>query len=272
MQPQKVINSQPYTVASYFSRLRQYGYLIAVLTRRELKVKYTRTLLGVGWLFIQPIAVVVIYSIFFKYIVHISSDNIPYPAFVFSGLVLWYLFTGIVGRSSHALTESADLISKVSFPRLLVIIAKIVPTVIECVVFLFLLFVVNLITGPTPGFHSVEALFYFLSVMVFSIAAGLLCSILVLKYRDLGHLIPFVINFLIWLTPVFYPASILPEKLRHLSYLNPLALPLEGLRRAVFFNQGAGVPELLMFLISLLLLLISFFYFIKFEKKLAETL
>lgn len=272
MQSGKIINSEPYTIPAYLKKLQHYGYLLQVLAERELKVKYTRTLLGIGWLFLQPLGIVVVYSVFFKYIIHINSDNIPYPAFVFSGLVLWYLFTGIVGRCSHALTESSDLIGKVSFPRLLVIAAKIIPTVLECLVLLLLLFVVNLVTGISPGIHSLESVFYFLSVLVFSIALGLLCSILVLKYRDLAHLIPFAINFLIWLTPVFYPASIIPEKFRALSYLNPLALPLEGMRRAVFFNEGLSLAAFMMFLISVALLLISFFYFVKFEKKIVENL
>ncbi|MCC6371006.1 MAG: ABC transporter permease [Bacteroidia bacterium] len=244
-----------------------------MLSVRELKIKYSRTLLGIGWFFLQPLVVVIVYSIFFKYLVHINSDNIPYPSFVFSGLVLWYLFAGIISKSTFALIESADLIHKVSFPRLIILISKIVPVILECLILLILLFVITLFSGQPPGFLALTSIFYFVQTFILSFAIGLFCSTIALKYRDIAHGIPFVINFGIWLTPVFFPLSIVPFPYKnYVFYLNPLASAIEGLRGAMFFNTGVSLTSLLMFVIYGFLLAVSFFYFIKFEKKIVENL
>lgn len=269
----KLISSEPYTIAEYRKKLVKYGFLIRVLSVRELKIKYSRTLLGIGWFFLQPLSVVVVYSVFFKFLIHIHSDNIPYPSFVFSGLVLWYLFTGIINKSTFALIESADLIQKVSFPRLIILISKIVPVILECLILLFLLFAITFFSGQPPGLQALTSVFYFIQTLILSFAVGLFCSTIALKYRDLAHGIPFVINFAIWLTPVFFPLSIVPQPYnKYVLYFNPLASALEGLRGAMFFNSGISAIALLMFIIYLFLLALSFFYFIKFEKKIVENL
>lgn len=267
------INNQPYSFSEYWKKLGRYGFLIPVLARRELKIKYSRTLIGVGWFFIQPLAVVIVYSIFFKYLIHIQSDNIPYSSFVFSGLVLWYLFTNLIGKSTFALIESSELINKVAFPRIIIIIAKIVPVLLENLVLLILLLFVTAINGQVLGFNIFTAMFYFTEVFILGLALGILCSIIALRHRDIAHTIPIAINFGIWLTPVFFPISIVPETFRNfLLYLNPLASSIEGLRGAIFKSSGISMISLIIFTFSLLLLVGSFFYFIKFEKKIVENL
>lgn len=269
----KTINSSPYTLSGYWSKLLRYGYLIHVLARRELRVKYANTWLGIGWFFLQPLAVVLIYSIFFKYLIHIQSDAIPYAPFVFSGLVLWYLFTGIVGKGTYALVESAELITKVPFPRIIVLLAKIIPTIVECLVLLLLLFIVMLGNHQPIGWQAFSALFYFIEITVFSFSMALLCSTVAVKHRDLAHIIPIAINFGIWLTPVFYPLSIIPAPYQnYVRYLNPLAAAIEGLRNSLFFSCGISAPAILIFVTSGVLLLLAFYYFVKFEKNIVENL
>jgi lipopolysaccharide transport system permease protein len=269
----KIINSQPYTFSEYYSKMMRYGFLILVLVKRELKIKYSKTFIGLGWLLLQPIVVVVVYSIFFKYLIHMSSDNIPYTSFVFSGLVLWYLFTGIISKSTFALIESVELINKVSFPRLVIILAKIIPPILENFLLLILLFVLALFNGQPFGLNAIFSIYYFLEVCIFSLAIGILCSILALRFRDLAHTIPFVFNFGIWLTPVFFPVSIVPEKFRsHLLHFNPLASAIEGLRDSLFHNESVSMISIIIFCFSILLLLASVIYFIKFEKKIVENL
>lgn len=202
-----------------------------------------------------------------------QSDNIPYPSFVFSGLVLWYLFTGIIGKSTFALIESADLINKVSFPRLIALLSKIIPAVLECAVLLVLLFVVAIINRQPIGLNAIGSIFYFVEVAVLAFAIGMFCSIIAIRQRDIAHSVPFVINFGIWLTPVFFPVSIVPKPFQeYLLLFNPLASAIEGLRGAIFYNKGISMISLILFAFSLLLLLLSFYYFIKFEKKIVENL
>jgi len=269
----KIISSRPYSLGEYYSKLCRYGFLTGVLARRELKIKYTKTLLGIGWLFLQPLALVIIYSIFFKSFIKMDTGSIPYPSFVFSGLMLWYLFTGIISKNTFALLESTELINKVSFPRLIILLAKTIPVLLECAALLLILFALLIFTHQPPGFNAITVLFYILHAAVFSFALGMLCSIIVVKHRDLAHFIPFALNLGIWLTPVFYPVSIVPAAYRqYLLYLNPMAQAIDGLRGAIFLNTGISHVSLISFLCSCIFLLLSFFYFIKSEKKLVENL
>jgi lipopolysaccharide transport system permease protein len=269
----KIISNTPYSLKIYWQKLIQNHYLITTLTKRELKVKYSRTLIGIGWVLLQPLVVVLIYTVFFKNLIKLDTENIPYPQFVLSGLVLWYLFTGIIGKCSYALLESGDLIQKVSFPRIIVLFSRSIPVAIECLGLL----VITLITLPFSdqqiSLYTLSTLFYFLEVVIFAFSIGLIASIVVLKYRDLAHAIPFVINFGIWLTPVFYSASIIPDSYKNIyRFTNPLALAMEGIRGGLFLHQGISIASWLSFLTGLLLLFISFSVFVKFEKRIVENL
>ncbi len=269
----KIISNTPYSLKIYWKKLIQNYYLISVLTKRELKVKYSRTLIGIGWVFLQPLVVVGVYTIFFKNLIQLNTESIPYPQFVLSGLVLWYLFTGIVSKCTYSLIESGDLIQKVSFPRIIVLFSKCIPIIIECLALLIITFIFLLLTNQTLSIYSVTALFYFVQIVILSFSFGILCSIIVLKYRDLAHAIPFAINFGIWLTPVFYSAIIVPDAYKNLyRFANPLALAMEGMRGGLFQHQGISIASWISFLMSVFLLFISFFIFLKFEKRIVENL
>ncbi len=269
----KIISNTPYTISVYWKKFIQHKFLILVLAKRELKVKYSRTLLGIGWVILQPLVVVVVYTIFFQNFIKLNTDEIPYPQFVLSGLVLWYLFTGIISKCTYALIESGDLLTKVSFPKIIVLISKCIPIVIECFALLLITFIVLLFTQQPIYLKAITALFYFVQTLIFAFSIGILCSMLVLKYRDFAHAIPFVINFGIWLTPVFYSVSIVPEQYKNiLRFGNPLALAMEGLRGGLFQNSGISLASCVLGICSCLFLLISFLIFVKFEKRIVENL
>ncbi len=269
----RIISNKPYTISAYLQKLAKNSFLISVLAKRELKIKYSRTLIGIGWVVLQPVIVVAVYTIFFKNLIKLNTEDIPYPSFVLTGLVLWYLFTGIISKCTYALVESADLINKVSFPRIIVLFSKCIPVLFECLVLLLLAVPVVLYTQHNIGFNAITSIFYFAEISILSFSAGMLFSILVLKYRDLAHAIPFIINFGIWLTPVFYSASIVPAEYQNLyRYANPLALAMEGLRGGLFQNAGISFESWMVFIVSCLIFVISFIIFIKFEKKIVENI
>lgn len=271
--PVKIISNKPYTISAYWRKLVQSSYLIKVLAKRELKIKYSKTLIGIGWVFLQPLVVVAVYTIFFKNFIKLNTEDIPYPQFVLSGLVLWYLFTGIVSKCVYALIESGDLITKVAFPKIIVLFSKTIPVFMECFVLLLLAFVIVAFTHAGMGGNAVFVLFYFVQTALLAFGIGMVCSIVVLKFRDLAHAIPFIINFGIWLTPVFYSVSIVPQSYKAIfRYANPLALSIEGLRDSLFNNQGLSLLPLVLFSGTLLLFIISSLIFIKFEKRIVENL
>ena len=271
--PVKIISNKPYTISDYWQKLLKSRYLIKILTKREIKIKYSRTLIGIGWLFLQPIVVVTIYTVFFKNFIKLNTEDIPYPQFVLSGLVLWYLFTGIISKCIYALIESGDLISKVSFPKIIVLFSKVIPVFIECFVLLIMAFLIVLFTHGNIGLNSFFVIFYFIQTSILAFGIGMICSIVVLKFRDLAHAIPFIINFAIWLTPVFYSVTIVPNEYKSvLRYGNPLFLSIEGLRNSLFNNQGITPDSIILFGITILIFIISSLIFVKFEKRIVERL
>lgn len=269
----KIVSNTPHTVKEYLLKMRKYAFLIKALSLREFKVKYANTLLGISWFFLQPLLVVVLFSVFFDHIIQLNTQHIPYPAFVFSGLILWYIFTGIVGKGTFALLESSDLIHKLPCPKLIILISKIVPSILECLVLLILLFLILFINGQNIGLNIFYALFFFIQVVIFSFSLTMISSYVVIKYRDLSQIIPALLNFGIWLTPVFYPVSILPNAYQKvLNVLNPLSSFIEGLRAALFSNKAPSLDHLLVFLITCIFLYLSFYFFVKFEKRIVENL
>lgn len=269
----RFITSRPYSISEYCLKLQNYGFLIGVLAKRELNLKYSRTLLGLGWLFLQPLVLVLVYSFFFQHIIKIQTPNVPYPAFVFSGLVLWYIFTGIISKCANAFHESKEFVHKVSFPKLIILIARVIPVIIECFVMMILLFIVLVLNKQHVGLQAFTTLFYFANVVIWSFTLGLACSLVGLWFRDFIHVIPFILNFGIWLTPVFYSVAVVPAGYRGiLRYVNPLTIPLEGFRGALFFNSGISSISCAMFALSLLILFLLLYIFIFFEKKIVELL
>lgn len=269
----KKINNKPYGIGEYISRLKSYAFLISSLAKRELKIKYSRAFLGIGWLFINPIVSVVIYSLFFNYLLKMDTGNVAYIEFVFSGLVIWYIFTGIFSKGSTALLETRELIDKVAFPRMIILIAKMIPVIIESLVLFLVLIGLMIFYHHDMGLNLVISLFYLLHVIIFSMALAIFCSVIVVRFRDFTHLLPFIINFGIWLTPVFYPISIIPTEYQdYLRMGNPLALSIENFRNTLFMGHGIPVPSIIIFGFSLVFLFISFVFFIRFEKQIGERL
>ncbi len=267
------INNRPYGVVEYLRKLKSHAFLVVSLSRRELKVKYSRAFLGIGWLLIQPLVAVIIYSLFFNYLIKIDTGKIPYIQFVFSGLVLWYIFTGIFSKVSTSLVETRELIDKVAFPRIILLMAKAVPVMLESLLFFMALIIIILVNRPVYWLNIFVSFFYVLQVFIFSFAVAILFSVLIVRIRDFLHMLPFIVNFGIWLTPVFYPVSIVPPEYQNwLRYLNPLAHSIESFRNALFSGAGISFGSILVFLFSLFLLFISFVIFIKFEKRIPERL
>src|SRR5687767_1930224 len=164
------LNNKPYSVSGYFNRLKKYRYLLSQMAKRELKIKYSRTILGISWVIIQPAIAVIIYSLFFNFIFHVETGPVPYEQFVFSGLVVWYLFAGVLSKGAMSLIEMSDVIKKVSFPRIIALMAKIFPACIEGFALLTILITWVIFTYPGVSWQSVFVLFYTLEAMVFSLA------------------------------------------------------------------------------------------------------
>jgi lipopolysaccharide transport system permease protein len=266
-----ITTAQP-GLGAYFKRVGSFRSLVLTLALRDLKVKYTQTFLGIIWVVVQPLTGLLIFSFFFDKLIKVNTGGIPYPLFAFSGLLSWTFFSAIISNAGTSLLESQDLIRKISFPTLVLPLAKVLVDLVDLAIGILLLFGVMVILGRFPGWPIV-----FLPVMIlFNIGVGLSVAIwlsaLTIRYRDFRHIIPYLINFGIWLTPVFFPDTLIPTAYRWILYLNPMAATIAGLRWSLV---GAPLPPPDYFVSALLiffLLLTGLYFFIKIESDVSDYL
>lgn len=218
-----IINVNPDSFVEYFRKLIQYRFLILAFAKRDLKVKYAQTFLGVAWSILQPLTGVVIFTFFFSYILGWTSGDLPYSIYVLSGLLGWNFFSYIVNAGSTSVQESSHLIKKIYFPKSILPLSKVVVASVELALSFLLLIPLMLYFGEMITWRIVFLPFVLLFNVLCALTFVFWLSAFAYKKRDLFHLMPFVLYFGIWLTPVFFDYSILPENLRFLMDYNPMA-------------------------------------------------
>jgi lipopolysaccharide transport system permease protein len=249
-----------------------YRELLYFLIWRDVKVRYKQTVLGVAWAILQPLIMIVIYSVLFGRIVGLPSDGIPYPLFAYAGVAAWSFFAGALGKSGQSLVGSAHLITKIYFPRMLIPAAPVCAAVID-LFFAFVVFVpLMFYYGIVPGWQVVMVLPLLLLLILLALGAGMWSSALNVKYRDVGFALPFLIQVWMFLSPVIYPSSALPPKFRVLMMFNPVTGIIEGFRSALFrlpFNWRA---ILISCVITFPLLVGAVFWFRRVEREFADVI
>lgn len=247
-----------------------YRELIWVLTARDLKVRYANTALGALWALVQPTMLMVVFSIFFGRLADLPSDGIPYPLFAYAALLPWILFTNSVSAASNSIVGSAHLISKVYFPRLIVPLAAIGSWIVDFLVASTLL--MGLMTYYGVGW-SLSLLWVpvLLVVLVFTaLGIGTLLAALVAAYRDIRHVVPFLLQFAMFATPVVYPASLVPEQHRWLLNLNPMTGLIEAFRSAFVGRPVDGEALAVSAIVAIALFVIGVAYFERVERRFAD--
>ena len=232
--PKTIISAEPDSLGVYLKKIWQHRSLIVTLAKRDLKIKYAQTILGLAWTVVQPLVAVAVYTLFFSALLNFETEY-PYILFVLSGVLLWGLFNYIFIQGSNSLLSNQDLIQKLYFPKMILPLSKVLVAFTEFAV-ISILFIALMLVLQT-GHMSLRLLWIPLVlflIVLFSLGIALALGAATIKNRDLNHIIPFLINFGIWLTPVFYPVNILPEKYIHFLYLNPMAALIQIFRWCVF--------------------------------------
>lgn len=253
--------------------LWQYRELIYILVWRDVTVRYKQTLLGVAWAMFQPVATMLIFTVVFSVMGKIPSDGFPYPVFLYAGLLPWFYVSQALSRGGTSLVGEAPLISKVYFPRLILplsaTIAPLVDLALAFVAFLGLMAWFGIL--PTWRILSLP-LFAALAATI-TLAAGLWISALYVKYRDVGHILPMLIQLWMFVSPILYPVSKVPESWRALYAMNPVVSVVEGFRWALI--PGFQV-DFTMFLPSLGVVFVVFvgglIYFRSMERTFADVI
>ena len=245
--------------------------LIYFLAWRDIKVRYKQTALGVSWAILQPLFAMLVFSIFFGRLGGIPSDGLPYPLWSFVGLVPWTFFAQGLTQAANSLVMSQNLLRKIYFPRLAIPIA----TVLSAALDLALAFVV--LVGMM-GFFRVQPSVRVLAVIplvllafVAALGVGLWFSALSVRYRDVRYVVPFLVQFWLFATPIAYPSSLLPERWRVLYAINPMTGVVEGFRWALLGAKTAPGPMLIVStLTAVIILLGGAFYFRSVEQTFAD--
>ena len=212
--------------------LWHYRDLLYFLTLREISLRYKQTVLGFAWAIIQPFMTMVVFTVFLGRLAKMPSDGIPYPVFSYLGLLPWTYFSNAISRSGGSLVANSQLLSKVYFPRILIPLSGVLSAMVDFLVSFLVLIGLMLWYGIMPAASTVLLIPLTLLAAVAAMGVGMWLASLNVKYRDVTHAIPFLIQIWMYATPVVYPASVVPEKWRTLYALNPLAGIIEAYRAA----------------------------------------
>ncbi len=252
--------------------LWEYRELLYFLVWRDVKVRYKQTALGAAWAIIQPLMMMVVFSLFFGYLAKVPSDGIPYPIFTFCALLPWQLFAHALTESSNSLVANERLITKVYFPRLVVPIAAVLGGMVDFAVAFAILVVMMLYYGIVPAWAIVTLPAFILLAIMTALGVGLWLSALNVQYRDVRYTIGFLIQFWLFATPVAYSSSIVPERWRPLYGLNPMAGVVEGFRWALLGKpERPGALLAVSVAVVILILVGGLYYFRRMEQEFADV-
>jgi lipopolysaccharide transport system permease protein len=217
-----------------FKDIWAYRELLFFLTWRDVKVRYKQTALGAAWAILQPLFMMIIFTIFFGRLAGVGSSGIPYPVFALAGLVPWTFFSNAITASGNSLVGSANLITKVYFPRLIVPAAAMLAGLVDFVLAFVLLILLMLYYQIVPTIQLLFLPVLVLLTALFSLGVGTWFSALNVKYRDVRFALPFLIQLWLFVSSVILPSSAIPAKWRWLLMLNPMSGIIEGYRSALF--------------------------------------
>jgi lipopolysaccharide transport system permease protein len=259
-------------VAVRFGELWEYRELLYFLVWRDLKIRYRQTILGASWAILQPLFTMAVFTLFFGILAQLPSDGVPYPLFAYSALVPWTFFAQGVTLSSNSLVANQALIRKVYFPRLVIPIASVASIVIDfAIAFLVLIGMIAFYGRPFPVDVVWLPLFFLLAVVA-AVGVGIWLSALNVLYRDIQHIVPFLVQTWLFATPIVYPTSLIPETWRLLYGINPMAGVVDGFRWALLGSGTPPGPMLAASTISASLLLASgLFVFRRMERSFSDV-
>ncbi len=270
--PTLVIRPSKGWIPLRLGELWEYRELLFFLIWRDVKVRYKQTALGAAWAILQPFFTMVVFSIFFGHLAKIPSDGIPYPVFAYCALLPWQLFAHSLTESSNSLVGNQNLITKVYFPRLVIPLASVLGGLVDFAVAFLVLLGIMAFYGIRPTAAVMFLPFFLGLALVTALGVGLWLSALNVKYRDVKYTIPFLTQFWLFVTPVAYPASLVPAAWRTLYGLNPMVGVVEGFRWALLGKeQGPGVLLAISGTVAFLLLIGGLFYFRRMEKTFADV-
>ena len=262
------------TEGNYWRDLWRFRGLFYFLAWRDILVRYKQTVIGIAWNLLRPLITMIIFTIVFGKIAKLPSNGVPYPIFVFSALLPWQFFSNSLTECSMSLVGNSNLISKVYFPRLIIPASSVIVSFVDFIISFVILIGLMLWYQFIPDWKILTLPLFILLTFATSIGIGLWLTALNVKYRDFRYIVPFIVQFGLFISPVGFSSNVVPEKWRLLYSLNPMVGVIDGFRWAILGgNSAIYLPGFLFSLILIFVFLTSgIYYFRKTEKSFADLI
>ena len=272
--PTELIIEAGHTERNYWRDLFRYRELFYFLAWRDVLVRYKQTVIGVLWAVLRPLLTMVVFTFVFSRIAKLPAEGVPYPVMVFSAMLPWTLFATSLSEGSGSLINNANLISKVYFPRLIVPASAVIVSFVDFAISMVLLFILMLIYGVGVSPHLLMLPVFTVIALLASAGAGTWLAALNVKYRDFRYVVPFIVQFGLYISPVGFSSSIVPEKYQTLYALNPMVGVIDGFRWSISGGATAFPSQsLLLSGITIAFLLVTgIWYFRKTERTFADVI
>ncbi len=251
-----------------------YRELVYFLTWRDLKVRYKQSVLGVLWAIIKPFLAMVVFTIFFGNLAKLPSDGLPYPIWSYTGLLPWEFFAAALSVSARSMLTSGNMVSKIYFPRIIVPLASVFANLVDFLIAFVILIGMMIFYHITPTINMLWLPAFMLLSVITALGVGLWFSALLVMYRDINYMLPFITQIWMFISPVVYASSVVPEKWRVLYSLNPMAGVVEGFRWALLGTQQSISPLMIAIssVIALTLFISGLFFFRRMERVFADMI
>jgi lipopolysaccharide transport system permease protein len=258
---------------NYFRDLWRYRELFGFLAWRDILVRYKQTVFGVLWAVLRPFLTMVVFTIVFGKLAKLPSEGVPYPILVYAAMLPWQFFSTAFSEASNSLIANAGLLTKIYFPRLIVPTSAVIVAFVDFLVAFAILILLMIWYGFAPSWTILTLPLFILLAFLTAMGVGLFIAALNVKYRDFRYVVPFMVQFGLYISPVGFTSSVVPEQWRLLYSLNPMVGVIDGFRWAILGNTQIYWPGFLISVsLSLLFLIIGLRYFRKTERTFADVI
>jgi len=261
-------------IKKYWSEIWRYRELLYFLSWRDFLVRYKQTVIGIAWAVLRPLLTMIVFTVVFGKIAKLPSDGVPYPLIVFSAMLPWQFFSSVVSESSSSLINNSAMISKVYFPRLVIPLSTFFVCLVDFVISLGILLFLMIWYFYLPPLNILFLPIFLILGLISALGIGLWLSALNVKYRDFRYVLPFIIQFGLYISPVGFGSNIVPESIKYLYALNPMVGVIEGFRWAILgiSSDFLFIQLIMSALISFLFFTSGIWYFRKVERSFADNI
>lgn len=269
-----IIDPQKKKIGLGIKELYQYKDLFLLLAYRDYRVRYAQTFLGFAWAFLQPLATLLIFALVFGRVARVDTGDIPYPLFAICGMAAWSYFSYVLSQSGTSIIGAQNMIQKIYFPRIVIPLSKAIVGFIDFFINIILVLFLLLYHGYAPSGNIIFLPIFFFVGVLSALAVGIWLSALTIRYRDFQHVVPFMVQFGLYITPIAYPASMVtktvPDWVTILYFMNPMAGVVEGFRWAILGTEMPSTLSYISYGVVFVLFITGLLYFKRIEKIMAD--